>query len=129
MKAAAEFPEIVQANDLPPPSFFNRHAKSIAAIAALAVFAVVGYAVYRLTEEVSYADVLRALETTSPTSIALAIFFTALSFVTLCFYDLNALSFIGQTLALDPEAGIPLTKQFCTPEGRWRQDDLWPHTG
>ncbi|MFY8098802.1 MAG: lysylphosphatidylglycerol synthase domain-containing protein, partial [Allorhizobium sp.] len=81
---------------LPPPSFFNRHAKSIAAIAALVVFAAVGYAVYHLTEEVTYADVLRSLQDTSAASIALAIAFTALSFITLCFYDLNALSFIGR---------------------------------
>jgi phosphatidylglycerol lysyltransferase len=96
MKAADQSPETVLSGTLPPPSFFNRHAKSIAAIAALVVFAAVGYAVYHLTEEVTYADVLRSLQDTSAASIALAIAFTALSFITLCFYDLNALSFIGR---------------------------------
>lgn len=96
MKVADEFPEALQGDTLPPPSFFNRHAKSIAAIMAFVVFAAVGYAVYRLTEEVSYADVLRSLAATSAASIALAIIFTMLSFLTLCFYDLNALSFIDR---------------------------------
>ena len=59
MKAADAFPETALGDTLPPPSFLKRHAKSIAAIAALIVFAAVGYAAYRLTEEVTYADVLR----------------------------------------------------------------------
>lgn len=96
MKVAAEFPESTPSDDLPPLSPFNRHAKAIAAVAALAVFAAVGYAIYRLTEEISYADVLRGIETTSAASIALAILFTGLSFLVLCFYDLNALAFIGK---------------------------------
>lgn len=96
MKAANAFPETALGDTLPPPSLLKRHAKSIAAIAALIVFAAVGYAVYRLTEEVTYADVLRALTSTNSSSIALAVLFTGLSFVTLCFYDLNALAHIGR---------------------------------
>ncbi|MBC2772790.1 bifunctional lysylphosphatidylglycerol flippase/synthetase MprF [Rhizobium sp. AQ_MP] len=96
MKAADAFPETALGDTLPPPSFFNRHAKSIAALAALVVFAAVGYAVYRLTEEVTYADVIRSVEATSSGSIALAVMFTALSFATLCFYDLNALAHVGR---------------------------------
>ncbi len=96
MKAADAFPETALGDTLPPPSFFNRHAKSIAALAALVVFAAVGYAVYRLTEEVTYADVIRSVEATSSVSIALAVMFTALSFATLCFYDLNALAHVGR---------------------------------
>jgi phosphatidylglycerol lysyltransferase len=96
MKAADAFPETSLGDTLPPPSFLKTHAKSIAAIAALIVFAAVGYAVYRLTEEVTYADVLRALASTNSSSIALAVLFTGLSFVTLCFYDLNALAHIGR---------------------------------
>ncbi|RKE80287.1 AcvB/VirJ family lysyl-phosphatidylglycerol hydrolase [Rhizobium sp. AG855] len=30
---------------------------------------------------------------------------------------------IGQTLALDPEAGIPVTKEFCTPANKTRSGD------
>ncbi len=96
MKAADAFPETALGDTLPPPSFLKRHAKSIAAIAALIVFAAVGYAVYRLTKEVTYGDVLRALASTNSSSIALAVLFTGLSFVTLCFYDLNALAHIGR---------------------------------
>lgn len=96
MKAADAFPETALGDTLPPSSFLKTHAKSIAAIAALIVFAAVGYAVYRLTEEVTYADVLSALASTNSSSIALAVLFTCLSFVTLCFYDLNALAHIGR---------------------------------
>lgn len=96
MKAADELPVTPQGEILDPPSFFDRHAKSIAAIAAFLVFSALGYAVYKLTEEVTYADVLQSLKATSTSSIGLAILFTALSFATLCFYDLNALSFIGR---------------------------------
>mgnify|MGYP000544772925 FL=1 len=96
MKAADAFPETSLGDTLPPPSFLKTHAKSIAAIAALIVFAAVGYAVYRLTEEVTYADVLRALAATNSSSIALAVLFTGLSFITLCLYDLNALAHIGR---------------------------------
>lgn len=96
MKAADAFPETALGDKLPPPSFLKTHAKSIAAIAALIVFAAVGYAVYRLTEEVTYADVLSALAATNSSSIALAVLLTGLSFITLCFYDLNALAHIGR---------------------------------
>ncbi len=105
MKAAADFPEDTLGEQLPRPSFFNRHARAIAALAALVVFAAVGYAVYRLTEEVSYSDVVHGLQATDSTSIALAILFTALSFLTLCFYDLNALAHIGRKRPL-PEVAL-----------------------
>jgi len=96
MQTAVELPANAMGDDLPPPSLINRHARTIAAFAALMVFAAVGYAVYRLTEEVTYADVLRSLSATSAGSFALAILFTGLSFATLCFYDLNALAHIGR---------------------------------
>jgi phosphatidylglycerol lysyltransferase len=81
---------------LPLPSPFSRHAKPIAAVLTLAVFSMVAFAIYRLTEEVSYADVVRGLAATGSTSIVLAVLFTALSFATLCLYDLNALAYIGR---------------------------------
>lgn len=87
-------------------SILNRHARPLAAIAALFVFAAVGYAIYRLTEEVTYADVVNGLRSTSPGSIALAIVFTALSFATLCLYDVNALAYIGRRR---PWAEVALT--------------------
>lgn len=73
-----------------------RYAKPLAAVLTVFVFALVGFAIYRLTEEVSYDDVVRGLAATSPSSILLAVFFTVLSFATLCLYDWNALSFIGR---------------------------------
>ncbi|EHS49357.1 protein regulated by acid pH [Rhizobium sp. PDO1-076] len=91
---------------LPVPSAFSRHAKPIAAVLTLAVFSMVGFAIYRLTEEVTYADVIRGLQATGTGSILFATLFTALSFATLCFYDLNALSYIGRKR---PIAEVALT--------------------
>ena len=51
--------------------------------ASLLIFALVGYGVYRLTAEVRYEDVLAALSGTSWRAIALAVFFTGLSFFAL----------------------------------------------
>ncbi|GEO86362.1 MULTISPECIES: bifunctional lysylphosphatidylglycerol flippase/synthetase MprF [Alphaproteobacteria] len=83
--------------DLTPRfGFLARYGKPLAAILTVVVFSFVGYAIYRLTEEVSYDDVVRSLVDTSPSSILLAVFFTVLSFATLCFYDWNALAFIGR---------------------------------
>lgn len=73
-----------------------RYAKPLAALLTLIVFSFVGYAIYQLTEEVRYDDVVRGLQSTSLSSILLAVFFTALSFATLCLYDWNALSWIGR---------------------------------
>ncbi len=96
MNSSAELPEVPQGAIPADASFIIRHAKSLAAIAALIVFAAVGFAIYHLTEEVTYADVVRSLEATGSGSIALAILFTALSFASLCLYDINALAFIGR---------------------------------
>ncbi|PYB73899.1 bifunctional lysylphosphatidylglycerol flippase/synthetase MprF [Rhizobium wuzhouense] len=97
MTSSTEFsPPLDDAEPALRTSRLNRYARPLAAVAALFVFAAVGYAIYRLTEEVTYADVVNGLRTTSPGSIALAILFTALSFATLCLYDLNALAHIGR---------------------------------
>ncbi|WP_115670247.1 bifunctional lysylphosphatidylglycerol flippase/synthetase MprF [Ciceribacter selenitireducens] len=91
---------------LPPdstPNDPNRHfrllagyGKPLAAILTLVVFAFVGYAIYRLTEEVRYDDVVQSLAATPPISILMAVIFTVLSFATLCLYDWNALAYIGR---------------------------------
>ena len=70
----------------------------------LVVFGFTTFAIYDLTTEVSYDDVLAALAATKASSILLAIFFTALSFVALTGYDLNALSYIGKKLPPVPVA-------------------------
>ena len=70
----------------------------------LVVFGFTTFAIYDLTTEVSYDDVLAALAATKASSILLAIFFTALSFVALTGYDLNALSYISKKLPPVPVA-------------------------
>nr|WP_281033490.1 bifunctional lysylphosphatidylglycerol flippase/synthetase MprF [Neorhizobium lilium] len=73
-------------------------------IAVLIVFGFTTFAIYDLTTEVRYEDVLDALTATSWSSIGLAIFFTALSFIALIGYDLNALAYIGKKLRFVPVA-------------------------
>jgi phosphatidylglycerol lysyltransferase len=107
MTSSAELsPTSTEAEPASRISPLNRYARPLAAVAALLVFAAVGYAIYRLTEEVTYADVVNGLRSTSPGSIALAILFTALSFTTLCLYDVNALAHIGRRR---PLAEVALT--------------------
>jgi len=55
-------------------------------------------AIYRLTGEVSYDDVVRGLTATTIQSLLMALFFTALSFATVIMYDWNAVAFIGKRL-------------------------------
>lgn len=66
--------------------------------ASLFVFALVAFAIYRLTAEVRYEEVLAALSATSWSAIALAALFTGLSFLALIFYDANALDHIGRRI-------------------------------
>ncbi|MGK9051702.1 bifunctional lysylphosphatidylglycerol flippase/synthetase MprF [Neorhizobium petrolearium] len=74
------------------------------ALAMLAVFAFTTFAIYDLTTEVSYDDVIEALGNTRWSSIGLAVFFTALSFAALVGYDVNALTYIGRSLPFVPVA-------------------------
>ena len=74
------------------------------ALAVLLVFAFTTFAIYDLTTEVSYDDVIEALGHTRWSSIGLAIFFTALSFAALVGYDMNALAYIGRSLPPVPVA-------------------------
>ncbi|AOF93257.1 bifunctional lysylphosphatidylglycerol flippase/synthetase MprF [Sinorhizobium sp. RAC02] len=69
-------------------------------LASLFVFALVAFAIYRLTAEVRYEEVLAALSATSWSAIALAVLFTGLSFLALIFYDANALDHIGRRIPL-----------------------------
>src|SRR6478735_656887 len=78
--------------------FFRRYRTQLAAVATLAVFCIVGYAIVQLTNEVRYDDVVQALADTKVSSILLALFFTALSFLALVFYDVNAIEYVGHKL-------------------------------
>lgn len=91
-------------DELPPRSslaaFFMRFRVYLTSAAVIAIFVLMAVAIYRLTEEVRYDDVVAALADTSWTSIGLAILFTALSFAALTCYDINALDYIGKKLPL-----------------------------
>ncbi len=52
----------------------------------------------QLTNEVRYDDVVNALADTPVSAILLSLLFTGLSFLSLIFYDLNALEYIGKKL-------------------------------
>lgn len=78
--------------------FLVRYRLYAAAAGVIVVFGLVSVAIYRLTSEVRYEDVLAALDATPWSAIALAVFFTGLSFVALVFYDFNALEYIGRKL-------------------------------
>jgi len=77
---------------------FRRYRTPLTALATLLIFCLVGYAIMQLTDEVRYDDVVEALAATRPSSILLALLFTALSFLALVFYDLNAIDYIGKRL-------------------------------
>jgi len=76
----------------------RRYRTPLTALATLLIFCLVGYAIVQLTDEVRYDDVVEALAETRLSSILLALFFTALSFLALVFYDLNAIDYIGKRL-------------------------------
>ncbi|MGE7370764.1 bifunctional lysylphosphatidylglycerol flippase/synthetase MprF [Neorhizobium sp. NPDC001467] len=76
----------------------------LASLAVIAVFGLMTVAVYKLTQEVRYDEVLDALSQTTWTSMALAVLFTAISFAALIFYDFNALDHIGRKLPPVPVA-------------------------
>jgi phosphatidylglycerol lysyltransferase len=84
----------------------RRNQSYITAVGTLVVIALFGAAIVHLTAEVRYDDVVSALADTSWRSVATAIFFTGLSFLTLTFYDVGALDYIRRKL---PYAHVALT--------------------
>jgi phosphatidylglycerol lysyltransferase len=82
--------------------FFENYRGYLIPLAVLLVFGFTAFAIYDLTTEVRYDDVIAALTATSWSSIGLAVFFTALSFVALIGYDMNALAYIGKRLRFVP---------------------------
>lgn len=65
-----------------------------------------GVAIFHLTAEVQYDDVVAALAGTSRSTVATAILFTGLSFLSLTFYDVGALDYIKRKL---PYPDVALT--------------------
>ncbi|MGH6809691.1 MAG: hypothetical protein ACREEJ_23010, partial [Ensifer adhaerens] len=86
--------------------FLRRNRRYLQALATLLVIALFGLAIFHLTSEVQYDDVVQALADTSWTSVAAAVFFTALSFFALTFYDVGALDYVRRKL---PYADVALT--------------------
>jgi phosphatidylglycerol lysyltransferase len=80
------------------PGFLRRYRTHLVAAVTLTLFCLVAYAIMQLTNEVRYDDVVEALAETHLSSILLALFFTALSFLALVLYDFNAIDYIGKRL-------------------------------
>ncbi|WEX87540.1 bifunctional lysylphosphatidylglycerol flippase/synthetase MprF [Sinorhizobium garamanticum] len=86
--------------------FLRRNQRYLSAIGTLLVIALFGAAIFHLTAEVHYDEVVSALAETSWKSVAAAILFTGLSFLALTFYDVAALDYIKRKL---PYADVALT--------------------
>lgn len=96
-------------SDQSAPSLFQRSRRSrwlLKGGATAAVLLIVGFAIFQLTSEVRYDDVVLALSATPWLSIVFAVAFTALSFVALTFYDLGALLYVKRKL---PYVDVALT--------------------
>ncbi|PZM07644.1 bifunctional lysylphosphatidylglycerol flippase/synthetase MprF [Rhizobium tubonense] len=76
----------------------RRYKTQLLALGSVIVFGLVALAIFHLTTEVRYDDVVLALSETKYSSILLALLFTGLSFFALVFYDVNALEFIDKKL-------------------------------
>ncbi|MFK0272159.1 bifunctional lysylphosphatidylglycerol flippase/synthetase MprF [Ensifer sp. NPDC090286] len=87
-------------------AFLRRNRRYLSAAGTLFVIALFGFAIFHLTSEVQYDEVVQALADTSWTAVAAAVFFTALSFLALTFYDVSALDYIRRKL---PYADVALT--------------------
>ncbi|MDM9625913.1 bifunctional lysylphosphatidylglycerol flippase/synthetase MprF [Rhizobium sp. S152] len=98
MSKHADLEEIEVTEESTFAGFFRRYRTHLAAVATLIVFCMVGFAIEQLTTEVRYDDVVQALADTTVSSILLALFFTALSFLALVFYDVNAIEYVGKRL-------------------------------
>lgn len=103
----ADTPGLVP-TDVPPAQdgVLRRYRIWLSLLAMPLIGLVVGTAIYKLTGEVRYPDVARALAETPWPSVVLAIAATGVSFVALTFYDWDALGFIGRRLPYPPVALI-----------------------
>lgn len=97
----------------PSPTFtalrnlIMRFAEPLAFAAALGVFGLVVLALYRLTGEVRYDDVVQSVIDTPVKDLLLAVFFTGLSYAALVAYDFNALAYIRRRKV--PPATVAVT--------------------
>ncbi len=98
MSGHGKLEEIEDADESSVRGFFRRYRAHLTALATLALFCLVGFAIVQLTNEVRYDDVVQALADTKVSSIFLALVFTGLSFLALVFYDVNAIEYVGRKL-------------------------------
>lgn len=73
---------------------FERYREYLLLAAILTVSGITAYAIYALTKEIRIEDVRDALAATPLQSILLSLLFTALSFVALIAYDINAIDYV-----------------------------------
>ncbi|HWK66662.1 MAG TPA: bifunctional lysylphosphatidylglycerol flippase/synthetase MprF [Rhizobiaceae bacterium] len=78
--------------------FWETYRARLFVFAALAVILVSALALSRILADVSYEDLVDAIKATRFRDLALAIFFTAVSFCALSVYDRQALAFVGRKL-------------------------------
>lgn len=102
-------PDEIEATTDKPSGFWETYRARLFAIAALAVIIISVVALTRLLADVSYGELVSAIETTSWRALALAVLFTAISFAALSVYDRQALAFVGHKL---PFGQVALTS-FC----------------
>ncbi|WP_183719464.1 bifunctional lysylphosphatidylglycerol flippase/synthetase MprF [Rhizobium sp. BK060] len=98
MSGHGKLEEIEDADESSVRGLFRRYRALLTALATLALFCLVGFAIVQLTNEVRYDDVVQALAETKVSSIVLALVFTGLSFLALVFYDVNAIEYVGRKL-------------------------------
>lgn len=86
---------------------FERYRDYLMLAAILAVSAITAYAIYALTSEIRIEDVRDALAETPLSAIGLSLLFTALSFVAMIAYDLNAIDYVRREKL--PLASVAIT--------------------
>ncbi len=104
-------------DEAPPFLSFERMGRwryLVFGIGSAALLAIVGVALYHLASEITYEDVVAQLVATPWSAVFAAILMTVGSFLTLSFYDMAALSFIGKQR---PWPAVALTSFFAFAVG------------
>lgn len=89
--------------------FWETYRARLFVVAALAVIVVSAFALSRLLADVSYDDLVAAIEATTARDIMVAVLFTGVSFAALSVYDRQALAFVGRHLPFN----IVALTSFC----------------
>lgn len=89
--------------------WLRRNRAALLAVLSWVIFGVVAMAVYRISGDIRYQDVLGGLHRAPISSVLTAVALTAASFAFLICYDLNALRHIGRRLPLGPVIAVSFT--------------------